>query len=129
MNTSYAETEPLRAEIDTMAGPVLLEFGTRRLAGPVAEVLLPSGDKCFGKLSPPDLAQPLLHAGQHPALLLFDVMLDRLDQLVERFVEFGRVGIHIRHLFEHVLGLGMLVLAVCDFLGLASLVLGDRVYL
>jgi thioredoxin 1 len=28
MNTTYAQTEPLRAEIDTMAGPVLLEFGT-----------------------------------------------------------------------------------------------------
>lgn len=28
MNTTYAETEPLRAEIDAMAGPVLLEFGT-----------------------------------------------------------------------------------------------------
>ena len=28
MNTTYAETEPLRSEIDAMAGPVLLEFGT-----------------------------------------------------------------------------------------------------
>lgn len=28
MNTAYAQTEPLRSEIDAMAGPVVLEFGT-----------------------------------------------------------------------------------------------------
>lgn len=27
MNTQYAESEPLRAEIDALAGPVLVEFG------------------------------------------------------------------------------------------------------
>src|SRR5689334_17911448 len=27
MNTAYAETQPLRDEIDALAGPVLLEFG------------------------------------------------------------------------------------------------------
>ena len=28
MNTTYAETEPSRTEVDALAGPVLLEFGT-----------------------------------------------------------------------------------------------------
>lgn len=28
MNTAYAQTEPSRAEIDALAGPALLEFGT-----------------------------------------------------------------------------------------------------
>ncbi|MBA3770995.1 MAG: thioredoxin family protein [Ramlibacter sp.] len=28
MNTAYAQTEPLRADIDALAGPALLEFGT-----------------------------------------------------------------------------------------------------
>ncbi len=28
MTTVYAQTEPLRADIDTLAGPALLEFGT-----------------------------------------------------------------------------------------------------
>jgi thioredoxin 1 len=28
MNTSYAQTEPSRAEVDAMAGAVVLEFGT-----------------------------------------------------------------------------------------------------
>jgi thioredoxin 1 len=28
MNTSYAETEPARAEIDATTGPVVVEFGT-----------------------------------------------------------------------------------------------------
>lgn len=28
MNTTFAETEPARAEIDALTGPVLLEFGT-----------------------------------------------------------------------------------------------------
>lgn len=28
MNKTFAETEPARAEIDALAGPVLLEFGT-----------------------------------------------------------------------------------------------------
>src|SRR5256885_1390914 len=28
MNTAYAATEPPRSEIDTLQGPVLLEFGT-----------------------------------------------------------------------------------------------------
>ena len=27
MNTTYAQTEPTRAEVDAMKGPVLLEFG------------------------------------------------------------------------------------------------------
>ena len=28
MNTVYAETEPSRAEVDALAGPAILEFGT-----------------------------------------------------------------------------------------------------
>lgn len=28
MNTAYAETQPARADVDAMAGPVLVEFGT-----------------------------------------------------------------------------------------------------
>jgi thioredoxin 1 len=28
MNTAYAETEPSRAEVDAIAGPVVVEFGT-----------------------------------------------------------------------------------------------------
>ncbi len=28
MNTAYAETEPSRAEVDALAGPVVVEFGT-----------------------------------------------------------------------------------------------------
>jgi thioredoxin 1 len=28
MSTAYAETQPLRAEIDALAGPAVLEFGT-----------------------------------------------------------------------------------------------------
>jgi thioredoxin 1 len=28
MNTAYAQTEPLRAEIESLPGPTLLEFGT-----------------------------------------------------------------------------------------------------
>jgi thioredoxin 1 len=28
MNTAYAETEPSRAEVDALAGPAILEFGT-----------------------------------------------------------------------------------------------------
>jgi len=28
MNSAYAETEPSRAEIDALAGPAILEFGT-----------------------------------------------------------------------------------------------------
>jgi len=29
MNSHYAEVEPARAEIDTLAGPAVVEFGTR----------------------------------------------------------------------------------------------------
>ncbi len=28
MNTAYAETEPARAEVDALAGPTVVEFGT-----------------------------------------------------------------------------------------------------
>jgi hypothetical protein len=56
-------------------------------------------------------------------------MANRLDQLIERRIEFSRLGIHCGHFFEHVLGFGMLTLAVRDLFGLTRLVLGNRVYL
>jgi len=70
-----------------------------------------------------------LHTGKYFALLFLDMMVDRLDQFIERCREFGGVWIHRGHLFEHVLGLGVLSLAMGDLLGLSSLVLGDGIHL
>jgi hypothetical protein len=41
--------------------------------------------------------------------------------------KFGRIEVHRGHFFEHVLGLGVLALAVFNFLGLPGFVLRDGI--
>ena len=89
----------------------LLEIFTGCLAGPVPEMLGPSSNERGSQLSSPSFTKPLLHTGQHPALLFLDVVADRLDQLVKGRRELGRLGVQCRHLLEHVFGLCMFALA------------------
>jgi hypothetical protein len=108
---------------------LLLQILTLRLPGTITEVLSPGCEKCPSKLSAPCLTQSLLHPGQHTTLLFLDVMVDRFDQLIEGRFKFGRLRVHRCHLFEHLLSLSILSLAVGDLVGLSCLVLGNRVNL
>ncbi len=81
----------------------------------------------LSELDQPLGAQLLAKAGKNGRLLLLDVVLHRVDELLECASNPASPGVHAGQLLEHLLGLDVLGLAVLDLLGLACLVASGRV--